>query len=63
MIIKVFLALTIFCIAYPSIMIPIMGEKFSPFIAYYMAIGVLLIGTIGTWIGFVSVKQNDTENN
>lgn len=58
-IIRLFVILIIFCLGYVSIMIPLLGEKFSPFIAFYLTTSGALIGTVGTWVGFVSAKQKD----
>jgi len=56
-IIKILTTLTILSILYPSIMIPYLGETFSPFIAYYLTTSGALIACIGAWIGIVSAKK------
>jgi hypothetical protein len=58
-VIKLFCALTIVCIIYVGIMIPILKEKFTPFITFFLTTAGALIAAIGTWIGFVSAKQKD----
>jgi len=58
-IIKIFIFLILFCIAYVSFMIPFMGEKFSPFVTFFLTTAGALIAVVGTWIGFISAKKKD----
>lgn len=57
--IKLFAVLIVINALYVMIMIPVMGDKFSPFITYFLTVSTVLGGSIGTWIGFVSAKQKD----
>jgi len=58
-VVKLFLLLIVFCIAYVSFMIPFMGEKFSPFVTFFLTTAGALIAVVGTWIGFISAKKKE----
>ena len=56
-IIKLFAVLIIFCIGYPSVMIPLFPAVFKDYITFYLTTAGTLIAVVGTWVGFVSAMS------